>query len=187
MKRWLQLPQSANFRHLCLPTKQLGMKFSLPSDVYLASQLITRKILKASDSKEIQEFYNMSQTKYINEDVILQIETPKNAKNNLTMATIKTILKDLSSLKEQNAIMNAVAEHCSSNFITLWQKVCDHLPKNLYVFTRKAIAFSLANSTNLARWKKVASNQCGLCKSNKQTQIHMLNNCPTAVQTGRYT
>ena len=186
VKRWLQLPQSANFRHLCLPTKQLGMKFSLPSDVYLASQLITRKILKASDSKEIQEFYNISRTKYINEDVILQIETPKNAKNNLTMATIKTILKDLSSLKEQNAIMNAVAEHCSSNFITLWQKVCDHLPKNLYVFTRKAIVFSLANSTNLARWKKVASNQCGLCKSNKQTQIHhMLNNCPTTVQSGR--
>ena len=97
------------------------------------------------------------------------------------MATIKTILKDLSSLEEQNAIMNAIAEHCSSNFITLWQRVCDHLPKSLYVFTRKA------NSTNLGRWKKVASNQRGLCKSNKQTQIHMLNNCPTAVQSGRYT
>ena len=62
-KRWLQLPQRANFRRLYLPTKQLGMKFSLPSDVYLASQLITRKILKASDSKEIQELYNISQTK----------------------------------------------------------------------------------------------------------------------------
>ena len=36
-------------------------------------------------------------------------------------------------------------------------------------------------STNLARWKKVASNQCGLCKSKKQTQIHMLNN------SGRHT
>ena len=100
VKRWLQLPQIANFCHLYLPTKQLGMKFSLPSDMYLASQLIIQKILKASDSKEIQEFYNISQTKYINEDVILQIETPKNVKNNLTMATIKTILKDLSSLKE---------------------------------------------------------------------------------------
>ena len=77
MKRWLQLQQSANFRHLYLPTKQLGMKFSLLSDVYLDSQLITRKILKTSDSKEIQEFYNISRIKYINEDVILQIETPK--------------------------------------------------------------------------------------------------------------
>ena len=66
-------------------------------------------------------------------------------------------------------------------------KIYDHVPKNLYVFTRKAIVFSLANGTNLGRWKKVASNQCGLCKSNKQTQIHMLNNCPTAVQSGRYT
>ena len=95
------------------------MKFSLSSDVYLASQLITRKILKSSDSKEIQEFYNISKTKFINKDVILQIETPKNTKNNLTMATIKTILKGLSSPKEQSAIMNAVADHCFSNFITL--------------------------------------------------------------------
>ena len=117
------------------------MKFSLPSDMYLASQLITQKILKASDSKEIQEFYNISQTKYINEDVISQIEAPKNAKNNLTMATIKTILKDLSSLKEQNAIMNAVAEHCSSNFITLWQKVCDHLPKKPLCFYQESYSF----------------------------------------------
>ena len=92
----------------------------------------------------------------------MQIETPKNAKNNLTMGTIKTILKDLSSLKEQNAIMNAVVKNCSSNSITLWQKVCDHLPRNLYVFTKKVIIFSIANGTNLARWKKVASNQCGL-------------------------
>ena len=117
------------------------MKFSLPSDMYLASQLIIRKILKASDSKEIQEFYNISQTKYINEYVILQIETPKNVKNNLTMATIKTILKDLSSLKEQNAIMNAVAKHCSSNFITLWQKVGDHLPKKLLCFYQESYSF----------------------------------------------
>ena len=60
----------------------------------------------------------------------MQIETPKNTNSNLTMANIKTILKDLSSLKQQDAIINAVAEHFSSNFITLWQKVCDHLPKN---------------------------------------------------------
>ena len=60
VKRWLQLPQSANFHYLYLITKQLDMKFSLPSDVYLGSQSITRKILKASDSKEIQEFYNIS-------------------------------------------------------------------------------------------------------------------------------
>ena len=131
---------------------------------------MTQKTLKASDSKEIQEFYNISRTKYINEDVILQIKTPKNTKNNLTMATIKPILKDLSSMKEQNAITNAVAEHCSSNFITLWQKVCDHLPKKLLCFYQESYSFSLANNTNLARWKKVASNQCGLCKSNKQTQ-----------------
>ena len=54
--------------------------------------------------------------------MILQIETLKNAKSNLTMATIKTILKDLSTLKEQNAILNAVIEHCSSNFLHYGKK-----------------------------------------------------------------
>ena len=38
---------------------------------------MTQKTSKASDSKEIQEFYNISRTKYINQDVIFQIETPK--------------------------------------------------------------------------------------------------------------
>ena len=124
------------------------MKFSLPSDVYLASQLITRKILKASDSKEIQEFYNISRTKYINEDVILQIETPKNAKNNLTMATIKTILKDLSSLKEQNGIKNAVAEHIKElktlcrqnvdiNVIRMLQKISEVAIRSTYFIYAK--------------------------------------------------
>ena len=66
-----------------------------------------------------------------------------------------------------------------------WQKTCDNMPKNNYVFLRKAIIFTLAKNSNLFKWKKVQSATCALCGSNIQTQIHLLNNCPMAIQTGR--
>ena len=68
-----------------------------------------------------------------------------------------------------------------------WQKVCDDLPKNIYVFIRKALIFILPNNTNLLRWKKVDSALCTLCKANNQTQLLMLNNCPAAIRSGRHT
>ena len=68
-----------------------------------------------------------------------------------------------------------------------WQKVCDDLPKNIYVFIRKALIFILPNNTNLLRWKKVDSALCTLCKANNQTQLRMLNNCPATIRSGRHT
>ena len=56
VKRWLHLPQSANFRHLYLPAKQLGLQFSLPSDIYSACQITTKeKVLKL---QLVQKFRN---------------------------------------------------------------------------------------------------------------------------------
>ena len=46
--------------------------------------------------------------------------------------------------------------------------------------------FTLLNNTNLLRWEKVDSALYSLCKTNNQTQIHILNNCPAAVRSGRY-
>ena len=55
IKRWLQLHQGANFRHLHLPIKKFGMKFSLPSDIYRFCQLSKRNIRKNSLNDEIKE------------------------------------------------------------------------------------------------------------------------------------
>ena len=81
--------------------------------------------------------------------------------------------------------MNYVSQQCSVNAFNQWQRVCENLPQNLFVFVRKAIILQLANNTNLLRWKKVPSNICALCNSNKQTQLHMFSNCPIALN--RYT
>ena len=68
-----------------------------------------------------------------------------------------------------------------------WQKVCDNLPENNYAFIQKALTFTLPNNTNLLRCKKVDSTLCTLCKTNNQTQLHILNNCSAAIRSGQYT
>ena len=88
----------------------------------------------------------------------------------------------------KNKIPSLILSHnyvCSS--INQWQKVCEGLPQNIFIFVREAIIFHLANNTILFWWKGVLSSDCGLCNSNKQTQLHILNNCPKAVRNGRYT
>ena len=57
---------------------------------------------------------------------------------------------------------------------------------NTYNFARKALIFSLPINTNLKCWNKISSDKCLLCNG-RQTQLHVLNNCATAVNDGRYT
>ena len=76
-KRWLCLPQSANARHLYLPVKKLGMKFTLPSDTYNSSQLKTRNILKQSKTPEIRNLYKATAPKNIEADSSLSRQTEK--------------------------------------------------------------------------------------------------------------
>ena len=45
VKRWLHLYQGVNFRHLYLPIKKFGMKFSLHSDIYRFCELSKRNTL----------------------------------------------------------------------------------------------------------------------------------------------
>ena len=77
-RKWLRLPQSWNTRHLYLPVKKLGMKFTLPSDTYNSSQLTTRNILKQSKNPEINSLYEATASKIIEADILLHQDKPKN-------------------------------------------------------------------------------------------------------------
>ena len=186
VKRWLSLPQGANTRHLFLPTKHLGLKFSLPSDIYDSCQLTTRKILDTSENREMKELYSLTKTKYSKQDNILHNNNNIDPKKHLQISKIRSILDDLTGLKEQNTIIRTISELCTANSLIKWQKICDQLPENIFKFIRKALIFNLPVNSNLQKWKRIRSNECNLCK-NKQTQLHVLNNCPAAVNDGRYT
>ena len=61
------------------------------------------------------------------------------------------------------------------------------MPKNIFIFVRQVLIFSLPNNSNLCRWGNIEFASCILCTSNKQTQLHILCNCPVSVTEGRYT
>jgi hypothetical protein len=188
VKRWLNLHQGANTRHLYLPGSKLGIKLSLPSDILRACNLSKRNILKQSVDLNIRELYKLTIAKHLDEERLLHmnIEKPERAKRQLTKETADSIMRGMAELKEQNSILTFIRQHCSASFITEWYNLTQSLSANTFKFSRKALIFSLANNSNLKRWMKTNDDKCMLCQQ-KQTQLHVLNNCSTAAADGRYT
>ena len=69
------------------------------------------------------------------------------------------MLDDIKRLKEQNTIIDSISQQCSCS-INQWQKVCEGILQNIFIFVRKPIILQLANNKNLFRWKNVFSTDC---------------------------
>lgn len=185
VKRWLNLHQGANTRHLFLPIGKLGIEFSLPSDIFKACQLVKRSILKSSKNQEIQELYKLSMKKHIEEERLLQNNDKKSASRIMRKEATQRIIDDMSGLKEQNTILQTIRNMCTAKAINMWHRMTENMPANIYKFTRKALIFSLPINVNLKRWNRLESELCPLC-NRKQTQLHVLNHCSTAINDGRF-
>lgn len=112
----------------------------LPSDCYNSSQLTTRNILKESVNPEIRNLYRLTAEKYVEADTLLNLDQPKNPKDRLINKTVKKVLSDMNVLKEQNSLMNHVAQECSVSAISQWQRVCEKLPQ-MYLFLLEKQSF----------------------------------------------
>ena len=69
-------------------------------------------------------------------------------------------LDGIKGLKEQNNIIDSISQQCSCS-MNQWQKVCEGLPQNIFIFVHKPIILQLANNKNLFRWKNVFSSDWG--------------------------
>ena len=186
LKRWLNLHQGANTRHLFLPTSKFGIRLSLPSDILKACRLVKRSILKTSKNQEMQDLYKLTVQKHIEEDRLLDNREKTVANRLLRKETAVEIMRNLEGLKEQNTIMKQLKVFCTGKVISQWNEIAEEMTANTYKFARKALIFSLPINTNLKRWKKIDNDKCPLCNT-KQTQLHVLSNCVKAVNDGRYT
>ena len=164
----------------------MEMKFTLPYGTYNSSSLITRNILQQSKNLEISSLYETTAPKSIEPDTLLHLGKPKNPKSRLVNKIVNKILDDMKERKVQNTVIDSISQQCSCSSINQWRKVCEEIPQNIFIFLCKEIIPQLANNTNLFRWKRVLSSDCGLCNSSKQTQMSILNDCPEAVHNGRY-
>jgi hypothetical protein len=99
---------------------------------------------------------------------------------------VNGIVNNMQELKEQNTLLKEVRNSCTGKVINRWHEITEDMTTNIFKFARKALIFSLPTNTNLNRWKKTTTDECPLC-NRKQTQLHVLNNCATAANDGRYT
>ena len=186
IKRWLNLHQGSNTRHLFLPTNKLGIRLSFPSDLLKACQLVKRSILKTSKNQEMKDLYKITIAKHIEEERLLKDREKTVANRLLRKETALKVMRDMEGLKEQNTIMKDLRILCTGKVINQWNEISQQMTANIYKFARKALIFSLPVGNNLKRWNKIKSDKCQLCNG-KQTQLHVLNHCVKALNDGRYT
>ena len=91
----------------------------------------------------MQELYRLTKHKFIKEDVIANKTNKDKLSHRIEKENIEKFIGDINGLKEQNVILQAITQSRSCNTLINWQKVCDDLPENIYVFIRKALIFKL--------------------------------------------
>ena len=72
----------------------------------------------------------------------------------------------------------------ASEFI--WQRALHCMTSKEMKWLANAIGDTLPTGHNLCLWQKTQLGQCRLCGHPKATLLHILNNCPVALQQGRY-
>ena len=133
----------------------------------------------------MRDLYKVTVKKHIEEDKLLNEREKTVANRLMRKETTEEIVKNLEGLKEQNTIMKQLKVLCTGKVITQWNDIAEQMTANTYKFARKALIFSLAINTNLKRCNKINNDKC-LLYNGRQKQLHVLNNCVTAVNDGRY-
>ena len=87
-------------------------------------------------------------------------------------------------LKEQCVIIKYIVDVSLAKDISSWQMLVKRLPVNIHNFCRRYLVMSLANNSNLKRWKISSSGACLLC-GKLQSRLYVFNNCTGALD--RYT
>ena len=80
-------------------------------------------------------------------------------------------------LEEQNILIKSIVNTCTSRAISQWQKTVQILPPNIFCFCRRYLISFLPTIENLARWRKIVSENCSLCgiyKANTETRCLIL-------------
>ena len=87
------------------------------------------------------------------------------------------------SLKCQGQVFRC----CEQETATIWATAVQQLLPELLKFSLNAVQDTLPHNDSLSRWRKKEglSSNCKLC-GGKQTLLHVLNNCPRALNLRRY-
>ena len=191
VRKWLQLPVSANVEHLSFAIQKLGINFKSAKFVYNKSKLSVRRILNQSNNSDIRKLYQITQNDNVRHDSLIDSistshqdfekkQISSKIDKQFTKKDQEKIWNDFMNLKEQNIIIKHILSCCTAKVINQWQSLLRNLPGNIFCFTRKAMIFCLPNKSNLFKWKLAEDGSCVNC-TRTETQLHVLNNCEKAL------
>ena len=161
--------------------------------IYNECKITFRRVLKCSRNEEARKSYEITTIKNVNSDSIVNKAFSQDPPNNKIKAKCKSILNkeitesvwdNFMGLKEQCILIKQIIEVSMVKDIQSWQILVKRLPINIHNFCRRYLVMSLANNSNLKRWKTSNSELCSLC-TKKQTQLHVFNHYLQALN--RYT
>ena len=131
LRKWLQLPVSANISHLSFTTRKLGINFTFAKEVYQKCKLSLRRILRLSKNREIRRLYSVTSANHIRSDSIINNVVSKNGEMNLKQVASKSDQlynkreidekwNNFMKLNEQNIIIDHILSVCCSKVIAMW-------------------------------------------------------------------
>ena len=187
-RKWLQFPFSANITHLHMPQNKLGLDITSAKNLYNEYKLSVRRILKTSpnlEGRKLTKSQALNMLIQTQSQIKLLPWSPKNTR--LKRTVVKSLTITITKNMGRFHTIEGTKQHRSVNHNTQQQQrniqvaeTCQKSSNNLHNFCRKYLVASLANRTNLKRWKISENNNCELCNC-PETQLHIFNNCKLAL------
>ena len=145
VRKWLQLPVSANVEHLSFSLQRLGINFKFAKFVYNKCKLPVRRILSQSNNSEIQRLYKITENDNIPHDSLINSilrvcpelekkELASRIDKNLSKTEHQRVWNHFMDLKEQNVIIRHIVSHCSSKVINV---ASFNAKPTFYIFCRR--------------------------------------------------
>ena len=201
LKKWSGLAKTADTAWLYLPQSLGGLNLPSLSLLYKKQQTSRASHLLASKDSTVQFAAaavirrEEAQQRALHQPMLVAREAlcedpgmsrqalAKRAKVTVTKEDAAARLEHAKSLECQGQVFREVDETAAN----LWAKVVLTLSPVLLKFSLNAAQDTLPHNVNLSRWRHEdgLSSACRLC-GERQTLMHVLNNCPKALNMRRY-
>ena len=115
-----------------------------------------------------------------------QYDSYKNTKHVLKRVRQECTEKLQSQLSSQGFIVTFLLYHSLTQLNSLWSSAQNSLPKSIFNFTVRYLNNTLANRTNVYKWKLSSSPGCSFCLK-PESLLHIVAGCKSYLEDGRYT
>ena len=203
LKRWTGLTKSANPNIFYIPRSEGGLQLPSISTLYKKLQVSKHcQLLTSKDAtvrhlaeknletkiKSIRKIFKPStevQQTMVEDPSQSRKALLKAVKNKVAYSDASRHKSELLALPVQGLLFTIITTPAKDP-TKIWTDAIRSLPNECYKFVLTAAHDTLPHNSNLHLWKKKPNPSCPLCGHQRQTLLHVLNNCETALHHRKY-